>query len=177
MRTTERCALSLIAITHKAAVIALLTIASLLVLIWPPLTAKSVTLGDDAQFVHNADPSGIALVAVARAAEKPKPTPAPVTNVACGIKAGDFSQYRAMVIQEFGAGHVMVRIADAESDFDPTAKNCGSTATGIFQILVGTWADYGCVGSRTDAHDNIQCARIIYEESGTVPWNSSSANW
>jgi len=83
-----------------------------------------------------------------------------------------------MVVAEFGAdAPVMIDIADAESKFDPTAKNCGSTATGIFQILIGTWEGAHCTGSRTDARDNIRCARIIYEDSGTKPWNASSHAW
>ena len=84
-----------------------------------------------------------------------------------------------MVIAEFKDAPVMVSIARAESQFNPKAKNPNSTATGVFQILIGTWNDpyYGCVGERTDPQDNIDCARKIYEKSGTVPWNSSKANW
>lgn len=84
-----------------------------------------------------------------------------------------------MVTAEFKDAPVMVSIARAESKFDPKAKNPNSTATGVFQILIGTWNDpyYGCVGERTNAEDNIDCARKIYEKSGTVPWNSSSAHW
>ena len=82
-----------------------------------------------------------------------------------------------MVRHEFLDAPIMVEIARAESRFIPTAKNPASTATGVFQILVGTWAAYGCVGERTDASDNIACARIIYNQDGTTPWNASSENW
>lgn len=82
-----------------------------------------------------------------------------------------------MVRTAFPDAPVMLDIARAESSFDPKAKNPNSTATGIFQILIGTWNDYKCLGERTDALDNIVCARKIYDDVGTTPWNSSKANW
>lgn len=76
---------------------------------------------------------------------------------------------------------VMVRIADAESDFIPTIKNPGSSASGLFQILRKTWNDYGCVGdfetSRFDPDANIACAKKLYQRSGTTPWNESKEMW
>lgn len=72
---------------------------------------------------------------------------------------------------------VMVEIARAESQFNPSAKNPNSTATGLFQILIGTWHGYGCTGERTDPEDNIACARIIYDQDGTTPWMASSYHW
>lgn len=60
---------------------------------------------------------------------------------------------------------------------NPSAKNPRSTATGVFQILIGTWHAYGCTGERTNAADNIRCARKIYDESGTTPWNASKYAW
>lgn len=71
----------------------------------------------------------------------------------------------------------MIRIAAAESSFEPDAKNPDSTATGLFQILAGTWKAYGCTGSRTDSMDNIACAKKMYREDGTTPWVSSEAKW
>lgn len=82
-----------------------------------------------------------------------------------------------MVRVTFENTPVMIRIAAAESSFDPKAKNPGSTATGLFQILAGTWKSYGCTGSRTNAADNIACAKKMYEESGTIPWKSSEDKW
>lgn len=82
-----------------------------------------------------------------------------------------------LVVSEFRDAPVMVRIAKAESSFNPNAKNSSSTATGLFQILVGTWEYYDCKGSRTDAPSNIACARKIYEDSGTLAWKSSRAVW
>lgn len=82
-----------------------------------------------------------------------------------------------LVTAAFPDAPIMVRVAKAESSFIPTAKNPASTATGIFQILIGTWKAYGCTGSRVNAADNIACARKIYNDSGTSPWISSKANW
>jgi hypothetical protein len=72
---------------------------------------------------------------------------------------------------------VMVRIAKAESSFIPTAKNPNSTATGLFQILKGTYIAYDCSGVATNPIDNINCARKIYNAEGTTPWNSSRSVW
>lgn len=82
-----------------------------------------------------------------------------------------------MVVSAFPDAPVMVDVARAESSFNPTIKNPNSTATGVFQILIGTWKGYGCAGSRIDAADNISCARKIYDTEGTRPWVSSSDNW
>lgn len=84
---------------------------------------------------------------------------------------------RDLVVYEFRDAPVMVRIAAAESSFDPEAKNPGSTATGLFQILSGTWDAYHCTGERTDPEDNIACARKLYTAQGTSPWNSSKGVW
>lgn len=83
----------------------------------------------------------------------------------------------AMVAAEFVDAPIMVRVARAESQFDPKADNQTSTAYGVFQILIGTWHDYGCTGDRGNAADNIACARIIYDKSGLTPWASSKGMW
>jgi hypothetical protein len=56
-------------------------------------------------------------------------------------------------------------VAKAESGFNPQAKNKHSTATGIFQIIRGTWKLYKCEGERTNAMDNIKCAKKIYDRN------------
>lgn len=95
------------------------------------------------------------------------------------VQKGSVSDVQTMVEAEFGVGHVMVEIARAESQFVETAANPKSTARGVFQILVGTFNDpyYGCTGDRHKAKDNIECARKIYEKSGTTPWASSQSSW
>ncbi len=72
---------------------------------------------------------------------------------------------------------VMLEIARAESNLDPTAKNASSTASGLFQILNGTWEAYGCVGDVFEATDNIDCARKIFYKEGTKPWEASRTIW
>ena len=64
----------------------------------------------------------------------------------------------------------MIRIAKAESRLNPEAKNPKSTATGVFQILIGTWDSNRCEGERWDFQDNIRCAYKIQEKRGFQPW-------
>jgi hypothetical protein len=73
----------------------------------------------------------------------------------------------------FSDAPVMYRVAEAESGFNPNARNTTSTAKGVFQILDGTWEAYRCTGNVLNAEDNITCARKIYDTEGTIPWNSS----
>jgi len=82
-----------------------------------------------------------------------------------------------MVASAFPDAPIMLEIARAESQFNHRAKNPHSTATGVFQILIGTWNGYGCTGERTNPIDNIACARKIYDAEGTRPWNASSYHW
>lgn len=82
-----------------------------------------------------------------------------------------------LVILAFPDAPIMHRVAWAESKFDPKAKNPSSTASGVFQILSGTWAHYKCVGDVFEASDNIACARRIYDREGTRPWNASKHVW
>jgi soluble lytic murein transglycosylase-like protein len=44
-------------------------------------------------------------------------------------------------------------IAGEESGFDPNAKNPGSTATGLFQFIKGTWAQFGGGGNPRNPDD------------------------
>jgi len=54
-----------------------------------------------------------------------------------------------------------LRIADCESDFRPEVESPISSATGIFQFIDKTWANY-CVGDRKNADDNIKCFMKLY---------------
>ncbi len=71
----------------------------------------------------------------------------------------------------------MVRVAKAESGYCVNNHNPTSTAKGCFQILDGTWIAYKCQGEVLNIDDNIACARIIYDEDGTIPWNASKHVW
>lgn len=71
----------------------------------------------------------------------------------------------------------MIRIAKAESGYKPSAKNSTSSARGVFQILLGTWEDNNCEGSRLNYHDNIVCAYKLYQARGFQPWDASKSKW
>lgn len=64
----------------------------------------------------------------------------------------------------------MIRIARAESNFKERAKNPRSTASGVFQIIAGTWYSNDCVGDKWIAEDNIRCAYKIQAKRGFQPW-------
>lgn len=81
------------------------------------------------------------------------------------------------IVAAFPDAPVMVAIAEAESQFKADAANPKSTARGVFQILIGTWYDYDCEGTRYNVDDSIVCARKIYNDRGTNPWNSSKHHW
>lgn len=85
--------------------------------------------------------------------------------------------YFVMVATEFQDAPVMVKVAQAESSFNPANKNPYSSASGLFQILTGTWKRYSCEGSVMDASDNIECARKIYDDDGTTQWDASKSVW
>lgn len=128
-----------------------------IVILWPLIaTAKTISSAVAPLFIESTSTSDYALVA---------------SSIPQALSP------RELVMLEFQDAPVMFDIADAESSFNPSAKNASSTATGIFQILKGTWKSYDCSGVRTNASDNIACARKIYDDSGTRPWNSSKNKW
>lgn len=89
----------------------------------------------------------------------------------------DFLMYKKMIVEAFPNEPVMVAIADAESDFNPKNKNPSSSASGLFQITKGTWADHKCAGDVFNAEDNIACAKKLKASRGTQPWNASKYAW
>jgi len=70
-----------------------------------------------------------------------------------------------------------INIARCESNFNPEAKNPNSTATGVFQIIIGTWDGNRCTGERWNYKDNINCAYKLLEHRGFQPWNASKHCW
>lgn len=64
----------------------------------------------------------------------------------------------------------MIRIAQKESSMNPRAKNKSSSASGLFQIIAGTWYSNDCVGDKWNAEDNIRCAYKIQSKRGFQPW-------
>jgi len=72
---------------------------------------------------------------------------------------------------------ILTAIAEAESHFNPEARNPESTARGVFQILAGTWYSYDCIGDKWKMEDNTDCAIKIYKKSGNRLWNASKSVW
>lgn len=68
----------------------------------------------------------------------------------------------------------MKSIAYVESGFNPKAKNPNSSATGVYQIIKGTWSHFKCTGDRENAEDNIKCAVKIVTTSGYSHWVTSA---
>lgn len=138
----------------------LLLIGFAIACVWPLITtAQTLETSGTRLYLEVASTTDVAMVASSTSASSKPPTPA------------------QLVALTFSNAPVMLRVAKAESSFIPTAKNPDSSATGIFQILIGTWRAYGCTGSRTNAADNISCARKIYDAQGTTPWDSSKYKW
>ena len=88
-----------------------------------------------------------------------------------------YMQYFLKVHDAFADTPSMVKIACAESSFNPTNKNPYSSAKGLFQILDGTWKGNQCTGNVYNADDNIACAQKIYASDGTSDWNASKSTW
>jgi len=96
----------------------------------------------------------------------------PITYVRC---RGQQLGYDDFTISKF------IRIARAESNFNPMAKNRNSTATGIYQFINGTWHAY-CKGKNVyDFKDNIDCFYKVLETDGYPKalnhWNASRSKW
>ena len=81
---------------------------------------------------------------------------------------------------------VMIDIARCESRFRQLAadgsvlKNPHSTAMGAFQIMASIHADSAKKNLGLNIYTlqgNAAYARYLYENQGTVPWNSSKACW
>lgn len=68
-------------------------------------------------------------------------------------------------------------IAMCESSLNPTAKNQNSSASGLFQIIRGTWSEAGCTGDVFNEDDNIVCAKRLYDKQGLKPWKASKGCW
>jgi len=91
----------------------------------------------------------------------------------------DAERIKVAILVAFPDYPVMVDVARAESRFRPWVDNeSGSSASGLFQILDGTWSDHGCRGSVYVAEDNIACARKIVDAAhGLSDWDASAHAW
>jgi len=67
-------------------------------------------------------------------------------------------------------------IIQAESNWNPKAKNPTSTASGLFQFIKGTW-EYHCKGHVFDPEDNIACGLRLLDQGGDRHWDASAHVW
>lgn len=65
---------------------------------------------------------------------------------------------------------IMINIAKKESNMNPKAKNKSSSASGLFQIIAGTWYSNDCVGDKWNFKDNTDCAWKIQGKRDFQPW-------
>ena len=82
-----------------------------------------------------------------------------------------------LIVATFPQDPIMLKVAKAESGLNPKAKNPNSSATGIFQILAGTWKHFACEGEPTNAEDNIVCAKKVLDGQGLGAWQESYPYW
>jgi hypothetical protein len=88
----------------------------------------------------------------------------------------------AYIKQKWGVkeAHAAIEVAKCESGFQADVKNPNSSATGIFQIIAGTWTRNrllmgrdASLHLRKDWIENIDTAHYIYERSDWGPWLAS----
>lgn len=65
---------------------------------------------------------------------------------------------------------ILTAIAKAESGLKERAKSKSSSASGVFQIIAGTWYSNDCIGDKYNFKDNTNCAIKIMKTSGFYPW-------
>jgi soluble lytic murein transglycosylase-like protein len=79
------------------------------------------------------------------------------------------------------SANLPLAIARCESGYNQFSKNKSSSASGVFQYLIGTWAgtDEGKAGlSVFDADANVRAAiKYIASRGNASPWNSSKSCW
>ena len=110
-------------------------------------------------------------------------SPAPATPVQPPVQAQTVQEY---VAEYFADVPIMAEIARCESRFRQFEKDGsvlknsqGSSAVGVFQIMSSLHKGSADKMSLdiTTLEGNAAYARQLYEEKGTVPWNSSKGCW
>lgn len=84
-----------------------------------------------------------------------------------------------LITETFPEAPIMVEIARCESSLNPLADRGNlNVDVGLFQINQVHLPRLRKLGlDRRDIHDNIQFARMLYDESGTNPWYMSEHCW
>jgi hypothetical protein len=76
-----------------------------------------------------------------------------------------------------------LHIAQCESNFNPLAKNKNSSATGVFQWIIGSWKYYSNIywqdttDYRLNSEKNIELAMLVMRDKGFGDWNASKHCW
>lgn len=81
--------------------------------------------------------------------------------------------------------NVALAIAKAESGLDPNARNPGSTASGLFQFINGTfkwlcidtYAITDTMDDKNDPHVQTECAIMAFKDGLESHWNESKPVW
>lgn len=75
---------------------------------------------------------------------------------------------------------VALDIAFSESEFNPSAKNKTSTASGVYQFLDSTWNNYATKywganhgKNKLNYRDNVDLAIMVLKNVGTRDWDAS----
>ena len=92
----------------------------------------------------------------------------PIGYVRCKYYKGELTEKEAQTL---------IAIAKPESGYNPKAKNRRSTASGVFQILAGTWYHHNCIGDKWNFKDNTECAVKVLRSEGVGAWVSSRSQW
>ncbi|MBA2706119.1 MAG: transglycosylase family protein [Blastocatellia bacterium] len=81
--------------------------------------------------------------------------------------------------QPVGLPSILIKIRQCESRGNYQAQNSRSTASGAYQFIDGTWANYKGYQKAKHAPNHIQDekALLTYQRSGTTPWNASKQCW
>lgn len=77
---------------------------------------------------------------------------------------------------DFILEEIVIAIIEAESNFNPTAKNPHSTAKGLFQFLKGTFKE-NCGGNVLNWHDNLVCGARMLQNGEFNHWKASKSSW
>lgn len=124
------------------------------------------------------EPKPQLLSPIVEAQEMPQASPTPLPTP----KLTQREKVEREIERVFGEkAELAKKVAFCESSLNPKATHKDSTATGLFQILRGTFRQFKCSGDPLNYQDNIKCAKKIYDyygEFGTRGgWAASRSCW